>query len=104
MRKYMLLLLAFFCFCSLFAQKQLFYFSENKKKVNFEVIDTLSYILFKAGVTDVQKKATFKNNRKAISLNGRSLFLNIKSEDDIVQLRNDGNVESVYRVILKAKI
>lgn len=99
MRKYIVLLLTFFCFCSLSAQKQLFYLGENKQKIHFETIDTLSYILFKAGVADVQKRTAIKNNRKAIPLKGRSMFLNINSEDDVIQLSNDSNVEAVYRVI-----
>lgn len=99
MRKYTALLLMILCFCSLSAQKQLFYLGENKEKIHFETVDTLSYVLFKAEVADVQKRMAIKNNRKAIPLKGRSMFLNINSEDDIVQLRSDGNVESAYRVM-----
>lgn len=99
MRKYTVLLLTFFCFYSLSAQKQLSYLGENKKKIHFETIDTLSYILFKTGVADAQKKTTIKNNRRTIPLKGRSMFFNINSEDDIMQLRSDSNVEAVYRVI-----
>lgn len=99
MRKYTVLLLTFFCFYSLSAQKQLSYLGENKKKIHFETIDTLSYILFKTGVADAQKRTTIKNNRRTIPLKGRSMFLNINSEDDIMQLRSDSNVEAVYRVI-----
>ena len=99
MRKYTVLLLTFFCFYSLSAQKQLSYLDENKKKIHFETIDTLSYILFKTGVADAQKRTTIKNNRRTIPLKGRSMFLNINSEDDIMQLRSDSNVEAVYRVI-----
>lgn len=99
MRKCTVLLFTFFYFCNLFAQKQLFYLNQNKKEVNFETIDTLSYILFKTGVTDVQKRTAFKNSRKAIPLDGRSMFLNINSEDDIAQLKNNNNIESVYSVI-----
>lgn len=99
MRKYTALLLMILCFCSLSAQKQLFYLGENKEKIHFETVDTLSYVLFKTEVADVQKRMAIKNNRKAIPLKGRSMFLNINSEDDIVQLRSDGNVESAYRVM-----
>lgn len=99
MKRYTILLAVLFCVCSLSAQKTVFYFGENKKKIQFETIDTLSYVLFKASVTDMQKRAVMRNNRKNIPLKGRSMLLGVNSESEITQLRSDNSIEAVYRML-----
>lgn len=99
MKRCTMLLVAFFCVCKLSAQKTVFYFGENKEKIQFETIDTLSYVLFKANVTDIQKRIVMRNSQKNIPLNGRSMLLNIDSESEIMQLRDNNNIEAAYRML-----
>lgn len=45
MKRYSIFLATLFCICSLSAQKAVFYFGENKEKIQYETIDTLFYVL-----------------------------------------------------------
>ncbi len=99
MKRYIVFLVTLFCVCNLFAQRKVFYLGKNKEKIQFEIIDTLSYVLFKADATDVQKRTIVRNRLKNIPLQSRSILLDVSSESEIDQLRNDNSIEAAYRML-----
>ena len=99
MRKHTVLLLTLLFCLNLSSQRQMSYNTKNKKVIKLETVDTLSYICFRKDVPIHQRKVKLSNKVVTIRQEQQSELIRIDSPSEITQLKNDGNIESVYKVL-----